>query len=424
MGCGASSQKHVAEPSTPHKVANSSKMSHDEEAQKGDDHQHKAEERVVAPSHQQQGSSSESTEDSKKNQQQPPSEEIQEEKAVPPPSDHHKDSSACHHNHGQNEEKSVPPKKRIKEEEDDHQQHIAQPPSHHHEPVAGPPELEHPENVKESEEFVPPEYGEEEEKAASIIQKKYKEFSAKKKVDRMLMCYLCGQKFGPTSLPIHLKPHNCPEQRMNDMKANLPKELVLSQLPSPPQHPIPDAEKGTQEEVDAYNNEAYEIYTKQSMIHCPICSKGFEIDRLTKHLQICKDKDGHTWEEHQAAIAIQKNWNKHLTKKMLFCYCCGQEYGTKSLPIHIPECIKKREAIWKHSGLPEDLIKPIPEAPHTPIPGSSDPSESFKSYNTEARTIYIASMAQCPGCHRKFEPDRLVVHLHSCHSVNKENPVN
>jgi len=261
------------------------------------------------------------------------------------------------------------------------------------------------------------ELGEEHEKAARVIQKNYKKFKGSKEgksVSRMIMCHLCGQKFGSTSISIHLKPDHCAEQRMNDYKANLPKELVPKTLPSGPTRPLPDPETGTQSEVDAYNEEAYEIFTKNSLCHCPICSRGFEPDRLTQHLNNCKDKDGHTYFEHQAAKAIQNNWGKHQTKVMLFCYCCGQEYGTKSLGIHIPECIIKREANWKHSGLPEELIKPCPTPPNLPIPQKGQPVEDFKAYNTEARTIYMESMAQCPTCDRKFEPDRLVVHMHSC----------
>lgn len=275
MGCGASSQRHVVEPSTPHKVANQSKSSP----------KIVREEEAAQPPSQQKSSSEQVVEEPKKLNHQQSTDQAEPviEKEPPPPSDLHKEGHQ-HSSHDPHQEHAVPHKKRIKEEETENM--VAQPPYQEH---AEPPELEHPEKSKEGEDtFEPPVYGEEEEKAASVIQKKFKEYSAKKKVDRMLMCYLCGQKFGPTSLLIHLKPNNCPEQRMNDMKANIPKELVLSKLPSPPLTPIPDPEKATQEEVDAYNNEAYEIYTKKSMIHCPICSKGFEIDRLTVRKDLLK----------------------------------------------------------------------------------------------------------------------------------------
>ncbi|EFC42380.1 predicted protein [Naegleria gruberi] len=368
MGCGASSAKNVEEQQKP--VESTEKSIQVAKKQKEEDHA------PPPPTH------NEST-GSHKVEKPHPKEERQE---------------------GGHEEKehAIPPKK-VKQKEEEHKPVI---PNESPEP----PKLKDPE---EEENFENVEYGDDEHKAASVIQKKYKEHAAKKKtVSRMLICYTCGQKFGPTSLPIHL--NDCPEQRLNDYKANLPKGLVPKSLPSPPSAPIPDSENGTQQEVDTYNEEAQELFSKYSLVHCPICDRGFECDRLTKHLTTCKDKDGHTWEEQQAAKTIQKNWNKHLTKKMLFCYCCGQEYGTRSLPIHIPECIEKRKSYWAHSGLPEDLLKDVPEPPVLPIPGSDDTAESYKSYNTEARTIYIASMAQCPNCNRKFEPDRLVVHLHSC----------
>ena len=47
--------------------------------------------------------------------------------------------------------------------------------------------------------------------------------------------------------------------------------------------------------------------------------------------------------------------------KMIFCYICGKEYGSKSLPIHIKSCQKK----WaiEQDQLPKKLQKPCPQAP-------------------------------------------------------------
>ncbi|KAL9645360.1 hypothetical protein ABK040_002559 [Willaertia magna] len=236
-------------------------------------------------------------------------------------------------------------------------------------------------------------------------------------VNRMLNCYLCGQKYGPTSLPIHLK--SCPQQRMNDYKSTLPKELVPTKLANPPSTPMPD-QNSNQSEVDKYNDEAYNIFLEYSMIHCPTCNRRFEPDRLVVHLNSCKDKDGNTWFEHNAAKKIQNGYIKFQNKKMLFCYCCGQEYGTKSLPIHLPQCPEKRIAIWKHSGLPDELIKEVPNPPTLSIPNSNDSAEAFKNYNAEARKIYMDSMAQCTGCSRRFEPDRLAVHIRSCKKYKGE----
>jgi hypothetical protein len=54
--------------------------------------------------------------------------------------------------------------------------------------------------------------------------------------------------------------------------------------------------------------------------------------------------------------------------RMLRCYLCGQEYGTKSLPIHIPQCQKK----WhdREQAKPRQERRSIPKPPqeyHNPL---------------------------------------------------------
>ena len=46
--------------------------------------------------------------------------------------------------------------------------------------------------------------------------------------------------------------------------------------------------------------------------------------------------------------------------RMLVCYLCGREYGTMSLPIHVPQCQQK----WRN----EELKKPKRERRKMPEP--------------------------------------------------------
>ena len=43
------------------------------------------------------------------------------------------------------------------------------------------------------------------------------------------------------------------------------------------------------------------------------------------------------------------------------CYICGREYGTKSIAIHEPQCLKK----WhnENNSLPKELRRPEPKKP-------------------------------------------------------------
>ena len=52
--------------------------------------------------------------------------------------------------------------------------------------------------------------------------------------------------------------------------------------------------------------------------------------------------------------------------------------------------------------------------PSLPMPTKSSSTDDIEKYNEEARAIYTASMAQCVNCGRRFEAERLEVHLRSC----------
>lgn len=47
------------------------------------------------------------------------------------------------------------------------------------------------------------------------------------------------------------------------------------------------------------------------------------------------------------------------------CYICGREYGTKSISIHEPQCLKK----WHNENnlLPKELKRPEPKKPEVRV---------------------------------------------------------
>lgn len=52
----------------------------------------------------------------------------------------------------------------------------------------------------------------------------------------------------------------------------------------------------------------------------------------------------------------------------VICYICGREYGTKSISIHEPQCLKK----WhqENDNLPKHLRRPEPKKPEVrPVQG-------------------------------------------------------
>jgi hypothetical protein len=219
--------------------------------------------------------------------------------------------------------------------------------------------------------------------------------------DHMVVCYCCGKKYSTASLPIHQK--QCPAKRKANFK-DVPKE-IRPPIPDPPSLSMPDA-RSSVEEIAAYNEEAEKI-NYEAMCKCPHpkCGRRFEPDRLLVHLRSCKDEKGELW-------SADVHAPKPSRRRMVVCYSCGLEYSTASLPIHLKDCPEKRAR--EYATVPEQCQGEEPTAPEEPMPNEKASLDEIESYNEEARHNYVASMAHCAGCKRKFEPGPLQVHLRSC----------
>jgi len=118
----------------------------------------------------------------------------------------------------------------------------------------------------------------------------------------------------------------------------------------------------------------------------------------------------------------------------LFCHLCGREFGTASLPIHIPQCISKWNA--RQQVLPRHLQKPPPDPPSVPLPDSPANVRTMEAYNQAAWAISQQALNDCPFCHRRFNPglfpctsmpnlrcqDALAGHLESCPQRDGQDP--
>ena len=123
----------------------------------------------------------------------------------------------------------------------------------------------------------------------------------------------------------------------------------------------------------------------------------------------------------------------------IVCYICGQQYGTRSLNIHIKTCKKK----W---GYEQDKLmpkqrRPCPQTPpgfenmiliaqgKKPIlkegemaPGDFDAplnnrtaGQVMEEYNQNAMTNWNDNVLEaCPNCERTFNARPLEIHLKSC----------
>ena len=108
----------------------------------------------------------------------------------------------------------------------------------------------------------------------------------------------------------------------------------------------------------------------------------------------------------------------------VICYLCGRKYGTKSISIHEPQCLKK----WhlENNKLPTKLQRKPPAKP-----SAYDALASIGTYgrvdlekvNEAAFQSAQEQLIPCNVCGRTFLPDRLPVHQRSCTASNPARSV-
>ena len=90
---------------------------------------------------------------------------------------------------------------------------------------------------------------------------------------------------------------------------------------------------------------------------------------------------------------------------MRVCYICGRQFGSSSLSIHEPQCMKKWEA--QQDLLPPEQRRPRPVRPEvveTVQAGGAARSE-IEAQNEAAYRSYDSNLSPCPNCGRTFNPD-------------------
>ncbi|EDV21113.1 expressed hypothetical protein [Trichoplax adhaerens] len=99
----------------------------------------------------------------------------------------------------------------------------------------------------------------------------------------------------------------------------------------------------------------------------------------------------------------------------VICYICGRKYGSASIKIHEPQCLKKWQS--DNAALPPEQrrktpVKPVERA--LPTSGQKISRSEWEASNEGAWKSAQAQLVPCPHCGRTFLPDRLQVHLRSC----------
>ncbi|KAH3730005.1 hypothetical protein DPMN_055984 [Dreissena polymorpha] len=224
---------------------------------------------------------------------------------------------------------------------------------------------------------------------------------------KFVLCYICGRKFGTKSIDFH-EPQCLEKWKLENDK-----------LPKSQRRPLPKKPEivggSGQYDIDAMNEAAWKSSQAQ-LIPCENCGRTFASDRLAVHQRACKPKggsgaksssesDGPGMVNHLSGPKPPKDTGKGGPKTVI-CYICGREFGSKSIPIHEPQCMEK----WKieNDKLPKGQRRPAPKKPEGIATMSREQMNDMAWENAKAQLL------PCDNCGRRFAPDRLPVHQKSC----------
>ena len=105
----------------------------------------------------------------------------------------------------------------------------------------------------------------------------------------------------------------------------------------------------------------------------------------------------------------------------VICYLCGRKYGTKSIAIHEPHCIKKWHS--ENKKLPKHLRRQLPTKPdYTKLSSGDYDGNYIEQMNEMSYKAAQEQLIPCGNCGRTFLPDRLQVHQKSCTSDKPMKP--
>ncbi|EGR29690.1 zinc C2H2 type family protein, putative [Ichthyophthirius multifiliis] len=99
---------------------------------------------------------------------------------------------------------------------------------------------------------------------------------------KTLVCYICGREFGTASLQIHIK--TC-EQKWDIEQSKLPKK-DRRPCPKPPQN-INQLGGMNANDIQNYNNQAFDAYNNDALIPCKFCNRTFTQTALEHHKKVC-----------------------------------------------------------------------------------------------------------------------------------------
>ncbi|KAF5841482.1 hypothetical protein DUNSADRAFT_12647 [Dunaliella salina] len=224
-------------------------------------------------------------------------------------------------------------------------------------------------------------------------------------------CYLCGQQYGSASLIIHIG--QC-QKKWVTVNSTKPRR---EQRPLPPPPPLlhdlealPTSPQG----IEDFNREMFAYWDKVSLMACSTCGRTFRPDAFERHLKVCAPKPGSPAAGGSGGgRGAGGGPNYDARPRAYNCYLCGQQYGSQSLLIHIPQCFEKWLKV-EAAKPPKERREPPPPPPELdePLPTHPDEIDAFNARMCGA--FNDKSLMRCKHCGRSMRPDALSKHQRLC----------
>ena len=186
---------------------------------------------------------------------------------------------------------------------------------------------------------------------------------------------------------------------------------------------------------------------------CENCGESVSPDRTAVHTRICKKSNSappginvtlpslHNLLRIDQEVQSEQSEKGTVSRKprTVVCYICGREYGTKSIAIHEPQCMKKWQA--ENRKLPIRKRKPLPKKKEEltkltcvvqdhdserlirPLTGDSgDIGDSImQGYFQHCYSEFEKELIPCKKCGRTFAPERHFIHEPNCNAKPLSN---
>ena len=223
-----------------------------------------------------------------------------------------------------------------------------------------------------------------------------------------IVCHICGREYGTSSIQIHQR--QCFKK---NVEKNQPSPLLQSRS------------------FQSHNGSSASATTARPP---PTESQDTSSKPANKQSVSKQKQDGGSRGSGCGNVSIKfpkSAQQKPPPEKTIFrkppsvvCYICGREYGTKSIAIHEPQCLKK----WHNENdkLPASKRRPEPKKPQlaaddvTKVKGAVDGKYSIEALNEAAWQSAVQQLVACGKCGRTFNADRVAKHESVCNATPRK----